>query len=287
MIVAYDGSGFHGFAAQPGLQTVAGSLCDAIGKVTGHRVELVCAGRTDSGVHAWGQVVHVDLDPAVEPDALAKSVNSMVGPRIVVRQISVAPDGFDARHSALARRYGYLILNSPVASPFLAATSWHVGDALDMHALMLAADPLIGEHDFSSFCRRAPDKKPGDPMVRKVLGVKWSEVDPWPPMQGSGSHGAGTTSGASAAGAAGAGGVAGAAGACDVAGGIRLLRFEIISTSFCHQMVRSLVGTMVEMGRGRRTAGEMAAIIRSKDRAFAAPPAPPHGLCLEEVIYPN
>lgn len=243
--VAYLGTAFRGFAAQPGVQTVGGTLAEAIAKVAGHEVQITCAGRTDAGVHARGQVVHCDVSAEVDPDALRRSVNRMLGPDIVARSIEEAAPGFDARRSAIGRRYAYTILNTQEPSPFLAAIAWHIEHPLDIHALELAADPVIGEHDFSAFCRRPPDREEGEPLTRRVFDARWRALPG------------------------------------------DLVRFEIAAGAFCHQMVRSLVGTMVEMGRGRRKAGEMAAILRSRNRAHAASPAPPHGLCLEEVAYPQ
>ncbi len=249
LTVAYDGTGFHGFAAQPGQVTVGGSLAEAIEKVVGHDVSLTCAGRTDTGVHAWGQVVHADLAPSrgtLDLDALVRSCNAMLAPAIVVREAAVAPAGFDARHSAVARRYRYSVLNAPTPDPFLATKAWHVEYPLDLRAMEQAADPLLGEHDFSTFCRRPPD---GGSLVRRVLDARWTR------------------------------------GCRDVGQG-NLLKFEIEANAFCHQMVRSVVGTLVDVGRGRRPAGDMAWILRAGDRALAASPAPPHGLCLWAVTYP-
>ena len=247
LVVAYDGRDFHGFAAQPGQRTVAGALRAAIGKVVGHPVELVCAGRTDTGVHAWGQVVHVDVaapegPDGVDRDRLQRSCNRMLAPGIVVREVTVAPEGFDARRSARWRQYRYTVLNRPVPDPFLVGTAWHVEEPLDLRAMQLACDPLIGSHDFSSFCRR-PDGEPSPSLVREVREADWTD------------------------------------------GGEGILRFEIEASSFCHQMVRSLVGTMVEIGLGKRRAGEMAAILDARNRATAGQPAPPHGLCLWAVTY--
>jgi tRNA pseudouridine38-40 synthase len=245
MTVAYDGRGFHGFAAQPGVETVAGALSNALERVLGHPVQLTCAGRTDTGVHAWGQVVHFDSSVRaadLDLDKVQRGVNSLCGPHIVVRTVDVAPNGFDARRSARSRRYRYTILNRPLADPFLAATTWHVAEPLDRRVLALTCDPIIGEHDFTSFCR-APKGVEGYSMTRKVLDARWSDA------------------------------------------GDGLVRFEIESSSFCHQMVRAIVGTMVEMGRGNKKAGQMAAILRARDRAAAGDLAPPHGLCLWEVVY--
>jgi tRNA pseudouridine38-40 synthase len=250
LTVAYEGTGFHGFAAQPGQITVGGTLSEAIEKVIGHAVSLTCAGRTDAGVHAWGQVVHADLAPVrgrLDLEALVRSCNAMLAPTIVVREAGIAPPGFDARHSAVARRYRYRVLNAPTPDPFVATTAWHVEDRLDLRAMEQATDPLLGEHDFSTFCRRPPD---GRSLVRRVHDARWTRGDRGP-------------------------------------GDGDLLRFEIEAGAFCHQMVRSVVGTLVEVGRDRRRAGDMAWILRSCDRALAASPAPPHGLCLWAVDYPD
>ena len=272
MKVAYDGSGFRGFAAQPGVTTVAGVLADALHSVIGHPVQITCAGRTDAGVHAAGQVVHFDLRPeqardayaSVAPDTVAirRSLNRMLAPAVVVKEAGLAPAGFDARHSARWRRYRYLVLNQEDPDPFLAATTWHVEAPLDLRGMQLSCDPIHGEHDFAAFCRQPP----GDgSTVRRVSRAEWRAVSTVAPpgrrvrpdhRKGRGAE------------------------------GDRLLSFEIVASAFCQQMVRSLVGTMVDVGRGRKTAGDMAWILRSLDRANAGSPAPPQGLCLEEVGYP-
>ena len=247
LLVAYDGSGFRGFAAQddPGVRTVAGSLAGAVERVLGHPVELTCSGRTDAGVHAWGQVVSFDARAAgLDVDRLQTSVNRMLGPEVVVREAEIAPEGFDARHSARSRTYRYTVLNRPVPDPFLAATSWHVPDPLDLRAMILACDPLIGEHDFSSFCR-APKRRDGQPasLVRRVLDARWEDLDDG------------------------------------------VLRFTIEANAFCHQMVRSIVGTLVDAGRYKVHAGDVMGILRARDRAAARQLAPPQGLVLHEVRF--
>jgi tRNA pseudouridine38-40 synthase len=246
MLVAYDGSAFHGFAENVGVATVAGTLRAGLERVLGVPIEVAAAGRTDTGVHAWGQVVTFDA-PAdrIDPLDLRKRLNALCAPAIVVRQLELAAVDFHARFSARWRRYRYTILNRDVPDPFRATTSWHVGAPLDLPAMRLAADPLVGEHDFSSFCRRPRVGEHEEPpsMVRRILSAGWEgPVD-------------------------------------DV------LTFDVTATSFCHQMVRSVVGTLVEVGLGRKRAGDMLAIIRSKDRHRAGQLAPPHGLCLWEVGY--
>jgi tRNA pseudouridine38-40 synthase len=246
LVVAYDGSAFHGFAPQPGVRTVAGTLAEALATVLRRPVELSCAGRTDAGVHAWGQVVSFDA-PAdrFDPVLLQRSLNRLCGPAIVVREAAVAPPGFDARHSATARTYRYTIVNRPIPDPFLAHITWHVDDPLDIDLLRLGCDPLIGEHDFSAFCRRPKRRDAGEAsLVRRVLSAGWTERG----------HG--------------------------------ILRFEITANAFCHQMVRSVVGTLVDVGLARLHAGEILTILAGGDRSGAGRLAPPRGLCLWKVHYP-
>jgi tRNA pseudouridine38-40 synthase len=247
LLVAYDGTDYHGFAENAGVPTVGGALRGATEQVVGTGVELTAAGRTDAGVHAWGQVVSLEVPAGVDLTRFQRSVNALLRPAIALRQAEPAPDGFDARFSAQWRRYRYTILNRPVPDPFLARTAWHVPEPLQLAALRLAADPLVGEHDFTSFCRapRVPDGAPAATLVRRVTEVGW-ESDP--------------------------------------AG---VLTFNIRANAFCHQMVRSIVGLLVDVGRGRRTAGDVLAVLRAKDRAGVGNIAPPHGLCLWEVGYPD
>ncbi len=241
LLVAYDGSGFHGFAAQPGVVTVAGALSGALERYLRHTVDLTCAGRTDAGVHAWGQVVTFTAREDVDVARLHKAINKTLRPSIVIRDVAVADDDFDARRSATARLYRYNILNSPFADPFVARTTWHVARRLDLPAMRLASDALIGEHDFASFCRRPPD--PAASLVRVVADARWYEI------------------------------------------GAGRLRFDIEASSFCHQMVRSIVGTLVEVGAGTKKAGEVTAILKARSRSAAGQLAPPHGLCLWDVRY--
>jgi len=248
LTVAYDGTDFHGFAEQPGLPTVAGRLGTALERVLGHPVELVGAGRTDRGVHAWGQVVSFDAAAAALARgglvALQRRLNKLCGPDIVVREAQEAPADFSARFSARSRRYRYSIVNGPVADPFRRAHAWWIPEPLSVRAMQAGADTLMGEHDFSSFCRRPKGERATEiSLVRRILDTAWREPEPG------------------------------------------LLCFEIEATAFCHQMVRSIVGTLVAMGRGDRRAGEMLAILNARDRSAAASVAPPHGLCLWNVQY--
>jgi tRNA pseudouridine38-40 synthase len=246
LTVAYDGSGFHGFAVNPGVPTVGGTLREALEKVLRSPVELTCAGRTDAGVHAWGQVVSFDTRAeGFDPVALQRSLNRLCAPAIVVREAAVAPEGFDARHSALARTYRYTVVNRPVPDPFLAHLAWHVDQPLDLDLLRLGCDPLVGTHDFSAFCRRPKRSDGGEAsLVRQVQRAGWDDL------------------------------------------GNGVLRFEITANAFCHQMVRSVVGTLVEVGLARLHAGDILSILAGRDRAAAGKLAPPQGLCLWGVEYP-
>jgi tRNA pseudouridine38-40 synthase len=243
MVVAYDGTDFSGFAVQhgqPAVRTVGGVLAQALGKFLRHDVELTCAGRTDAGVHAWGQVVSFESEPGLDQWRLQSAVNSMLGPEVVVRSCEIVPPGFDARHGARWRRYRYTIVNRSVPDPFRDRFVWWVPEPLDLRALRLAADPFVGEHDFASFCRKGPE---GSSLTRRVLDSRWSD-------EGEG-----------------------------------VLRYEISASSFCWQMVRAIVGTLVEVGAGKRRPGEMLTVLRAADRDAAGQLAPPRGLCLWEVGY--
>jgi tRNA pseudouridine38-40 synthase len=248
MVVAYHGAPFHGFAVNAGVPTVGGALTEAIGKVVGHPVELTVAGRTDKGVHAWGNVVSFDARAeGLDLPALQRALNRMLQPHIAVREATVAPPGFDARFSATSRVYRYTVLNRDVPDPFLADRAWFVDRPLDLAVLRLACDPFLGTHDFSAFCRRPKriDGAEAD-LHRRVLAADWHEVDDG------------------------------------------ILRFQIEANAFCHQMVRSIVGFMVEIGAGTRKVGEITAVLRSRDRHLAASKlAPPQGLVLWEVRYPE
>ena len=259
LLIAYDGAAFRGFAAQPEVPTVAGALRQALERTARLREapQITCAGRTDAGVHARGQVVHVDL-PAIPYDGtgLARALNRQLAPEVVVRRADAVGPEFDARRSATARRYRYLVWNAATPDPLLAPVAWHVRDALDLGSMRTASDVLLGSHDFRSFCRRPVGSDADRPLVRRVTLARWS-VDRGPE-------------------------------ATDADGGDgedRLLRFEIAAGSFCHQMVRSLVASLVEVGRGRGNAAVLMEHLRAATRHRMPDPAPAHGLCLVSVAY--
>ena len=246
-VVSYRGSAFRGAAASVGVRTVVGDLTAAMQRVLGGvEIDLTLAGRTDAGVHAHGQVISVDLPATVDLDDLTHRLNRMCAPDIAVREPMWVAADFDARFSAQWRRYRYHVWNAPAVEPLLSDLTWHVPFSLDVDAMNRAGEALIGEHDFTSFCRvpDVPESGQVPSMRRRVLDLGWRRRTP-----------------------------------------PELLRFEIRGTAFCHQMVRSIVGTLVDVGRGRIDVDALAAILNAQNRAQAGQVAPPHGLVLWDVGY--
>ena len=242
--VAYLGVDFHGFAENPGVTSVAGEINKAITLVAGEPVSVTCAGRTDKGVHAVGQVVSFDIPDHISLERLALSVNSQCGPSVLFTDLEIVDKNFDARFSAVSRTYSYRILNGRDLDPFLSDRAWHISDELDVDSMQKASSYLIGEHDFSSFCKK-PKLKSGDTvsLVRHVNSAEWNSISETD------------------------------------------LFFEICASSFCHQMVRSIVGTLVDVGLGKIPCDDMPRIITLSDRQAAGRIAPPHGLTLFSVKY--
>ena len=251
--LAYDGGGFHGWARQPGLRTVQGELERALDTVL--RVEgssLTVAGRTDTGVHARGQVAHLDVDDAVFPaaggrraydagDALLRRLNGVLDQDVRIRRLGVAPAGFDARFSAIWRRYAYRIADRAEAvDPLRRAHVLVVPRPLDDAAMARASEVFLGEHDFAAFCR----KRPGATTIRTLLELRWER-------QADG-----------------------------------LLLGTVRADAFCHNMVRALVGCLCAVGEGRRDAAWARGVLAGRQRDPAVTVVQPHGLTLEEVGYP-
>ncbi|WP_244929926.1 tRNA pseudouridine(38-40) synthase TruA [Nocardioides sp. W7] len=251
--LAYDGSDFHGWAVQPGLRTVQETLGSAL--ATSLRVPsaaLVCAGRTDTGVHARGQVVHVDVSRDAlaasagrSPDgplvALVRRLNGILPPDVRVRRVAEAADGFDARFSALWRRYAYRIADRPdLLDPLARSHVLAWSRPLDEELMNQAATTLVGLQDFASFCRQ----REGATTIRTLLDLSWSR----------------TPDG--------------------------LLVGTVRADAFCHSMVRALVGCLLPIGEGRRPLEWAAEVMHARRRHPAVTVAHAHGLTLEEVAYP-
>lgn len=236
--LAYDGSGFRGYARQIEQRTVQGELERALEVLLGSSPETVVAGRTDAGVHARGQVVSFISDGAFDLDELVRSLNGILGPEVSVRSVRAVDDTFHARHSAKWRRYRYRIGTAPGGDPLTRGYTWEVNRGLDLESMASAAKAFLGEHDFSSFCRSVAGKS----NVRRVEESRLHREDP-------------------------------------------VIEYWIAANAFCHQMVRSLVGLLYDVGRGFVSADEVAEVVASLDRSRVATVAPPHGLTLWEVGY--
>lgn len=275
--IEYHGGPFSGWQRQAGQLSVQEAVETAIRRLQPDAPGIAAAGRTDAGVHARGQVVTFDVaDEAIEDLSrrdrrgrpgtvrLRDAVNGLVGPAVVVAAATVVDGTFDARFSATGRTYRYTVLSSAGPDPFLAGRVWWVDQPLDVDAMNRAAAHLVGEHDFSSFCRRpkpASEDTPAVSLVRRVTDAVWTTVD-----EGTDPLGAG-----------------GAAGTGEP--DRRVLRFTISATAFCHQMVRSITGLLVDVGRGRRLHDDVAEVLAARDRSRAGRLAPPHGLVLWSVDY--
>ena len=172
LTLEYDGSGFHGWAAQPGLRTVEGEVAAALDAVFPRWQTLAVAGRTDAGVHALGQVASVEVEGGAPPERTAEALNGSLPDDVAVTAAAAAPDDFHARHSARARSYRYRIWRRPSPSPFERRRSWWVPRPVDGDALAACADLLLGEHDFRAF---TPTETQHEVFVRRVLSAQWHE----------------------------------------------------------------------------------------------------------------
>ncbi|HEY3318609.1 MAG TPA: tRNA pseudouridine(38-40) synthase TruA [Coriobacteriia bacterium] len=251
LVLAYDGAPFSGFARQAGRATVQGRLEEALATALRRDVVTECAGRTDAGVHALGQVVSF---PSAEGDPsgaeLLRSLNALAGPEIVVREARSAPAGFSARHDALSREYRYRLVPGPVPPLFLRGVAWWAKGALDIAAMREASEALVGEHDFASFCVAETAQRVRETTsIGTVRSIDLLEL--------------GT--------------------ACEL--GESHLVVRVAGRAFLHSMVRIVVGTLVEVGRGKRPPAWTAEVLAAKDRAAAGRTAPAHGLTLWHVAY--
>jgi tRNA pseudouridine38-40 synthase len=239
LMLEYDGTRYHGWQVQPGAMTVQGTLEACLSKMTNAPVRVHAAGRTDAGVHALGQVVHFDTASTIALSALARGLNSLLAADIAILQASEVAADFHARYSARQKTYAYIIRNHPLRSVFYAPYAWYIPQPLDMAAMRVAAQVLVGQHDFSAF--RASTCTAQHPVrYLSRLGIKrWGDR----------------------------------------------LFFLLSADGFLQHMVRNIVGTLVQVGRGKLPASAMAAILQSHQRQQAGPTAPPHGLFLVRVTY--
>ncbi len=251
--LAYDGTGFRGWARQPGLRTVQGTVEAAIARILSGDPRLVVAGRTDAGVHAAGQVAHVDLTEAQRgrldkgrnptPEALAARLTGVLGPYpdVIVRRTCLAPAGFDARFSAVWRRYAYRVADRVAGyDPLDRVRTTSVNADLDVDAMDAAARSLIGLHDFAAYCKWREEAT----TIRTLLEFDWRR---------------------------------------DAAG---ILVANVKADAFCHSMVRALVGACVAVGEGRLDVSDVVEIRNAGERTSQTKVLAARGLTLTEVGYP-
>lgn len=247
--LGYRGADFAGFAEQPSVRTVAGELRRALETTLRRPCELTCAGRTDAGVHAIAQYVSIPVSEdelALPGSRLMRSLVALTPDDLSVQALFHAPAGFSARFDAISRSYRYRIAASP-ARPVLAWDhSWWYRGSLDVDAMAEAARPLLGEHDFKSFCKAASAE--GKPTCRHVSALDVSRV---------------------------------------TEAGEELVAIDVTGNAFLHNMVRTIAGSLVEVGRGHRAPDWLADVLAARDRTAAGPCAPAKGLTFVGVEYPE
>ena len=245
LTIAYDGAPFAGWTAQPGLRTVQGELDAALQRILGERPSLTVAGRTDAGVHAWGQVASLELE-GPPPDDLAQRLNAALPAAISVIEAGAAPAGFDARRDARSRTYCYRVLASRVRHPLEAGRALWWPRRVEREALDRCAAALLGGHDFTAF---TPTQTEHVRFEREVIQAAWR-------VHGLAERFPG-----------------------------ELLEFWIEADAFMRHMVRILIGTMLEVANGGRGAEDFQELLRGVPRERAGETAPPHGLYLASVSY--
>lgn len=237
-IVAYDGTDFSGFQVQAEQRTVQGVLEETLVTITQESIRVVGSGRTDSGVHALGQVIAFRTCWRHELDSLQRGWNALLPKDVAVMSLCEAHEGFHPRFSAASRTYRYTIWDHPVRNPLMQRTSLWVAYSLDVEAMRQATQLLVGEHDFATFGR--PPK--GENTIRQVIQAAWTQTG-------------------------------------------NVLALDIQANAFLYRMVRSIVGTLLQVGRGDLSVREFAARFAACDRSQAGSTAPACGLCLMAVHY--
>jgi tRNA pseudouridine38-40 synthase len=256
IVLAYDGTGLAGWQRQPAGVSVQGLVEDALAAIEGRPVVVAGAGRTDAGVHALGQVASVRIEHAIPSDELARALNARLPGEIRVLSVEEAAEGFHARYGAQSKTYRYLVLNDRLVSPFERRYVWQVPRHLDVAAMAEAARLFEGRHDFAALQGAGSAVK----TTLRTITQAWIHT----------------------------------LSAMEVAGGLtlparppggRLVAFDMCGDGFLRHMVRNAVGTLVEIGLGRRTPSSVADLLASGDRTAAGPTAPPSGLFLVGVDY--
>ena len=242
LTVAYDGTDYAGWQRQAGVDTVQARLEAAVAEIEGRDVTVHGAGRTDAGVHAWGQVATVELEHRIDTPALGRALNAKLPGDIRVRDVETAPPSFHVRFGARRKSYRYRINRTTVANPMERRFAWHIDEAMDLGAMRQAATALIGQHDFAAFQTAASDATVST-TIRTVFDLRIvPESD-------------------------------------------EIVTVDVVGDGFLRYMVRTIVGTLVDVGLGRRAVDDTVEILGSRTRDRAGPTAPPQGLYLVSVNY--
>jgi tRNA pseudouridine38-40 synthase len=245
LLIAYDGTEFHGWAQQRDLRTVEGELSRVLGQLISEPIELTCAGRTDAGVHARGQVAH--FDSKLRVDLSAGRINRALPTDIRILDLTPVSGDFDARFSALWRRYSYAVCDDHRGpDPLQRRYQLNRPGELDISAMNEAAQALVGEHDFTSYCKLKEDGT----TVREILDLYWERV-------------------------------------VDPRTRIATAVMHVTADAFCHSMVRSLAGALIPVGEHRKPVEYPRVALESKAREAGVTVMPAHPLVLEEVGYPS
>lgn len=241
LTIEYEGSKYHGWQVQPNVTTIQGQIIEAINKITKENVNLIGAGRTDTGVHAKGQVANFLTNSNIPEGKFSYAINSQLPLDISIVKSEKVPMDFHARYDSKGKRYCYIIYNSPIRSPLYRNYAYHVPYELDIQKMNMAKKYLLGIHDFKAFMSSGSSIVD---TVRTINSIFLTKRD-------------------------------------------SLIFFQIEGNGFLYNMVRIIVGTLIEIGNGKITHNSIPRILESKDRNIAGHTAPARGLYLEKVFYQN
>jgi len=243
LIIEYDGTNYHGSQYQTNAPTIQEEIEKALEKLTGKRTRISMASRTDTGVHATGQVAGFSMDSALPLESYGEGLNHFLPDDISVREAFMAEESFDVRRRAASREYRYSILNSPTRSPIRQRFSHKVAGKLDTKAMNKACRALIGKHDLASFVSSA-EVAAKKRTVRHIHKAEFTRDE-------------------------------------------NMVHFDIVANSFLPHQVRNTIGCLLKVGQGKMTASEFEKMIEARTPGLAGPTAPPTGLCLIRVNYPE
>ena len=264
LTLAYDGSQFHGWQVQPGLRTVQGTLADCVERITGECTLPQGSGRTDAGVHALAQVASMRLESSIPARGLLIALNDVLPAAIRVHAVQEVPDSFHARHSATAKTYRYRIYRKDICPPFLANFVHHDPYPMNEEALMRASEYVVGTHDFTSFAASDPERS------ARIAEAEAEVDDPRFP-QNKGEPGAPSN--------------VRTIHSSQWARTSEELVYTVRGNGFLHHMVRNLVGTFLQVGKGALRMEDVPTLVAARDRSAAGPTAPACGLYLVSVEY--